>query len=300
MQSKDYGARDPQHVDQLMPIETSGNSQYFDAVASVVLNSNNSEHFDELHPSVVLDHQLTFLSQSPPSASPLDSTFLFGRKPAWGWDHVFIFPRQSIQQLSNPPDMNPIHQNTGKDNLDQGGGNFHDKPRVEVLARLKSAGFVFSQRLIDAKDKVLVNLSLPENRLKEKAQKIGVELGLQNKWGGGYVSYSKAMEQYFVNWEEQYYRACYFTPAERSKIITTVLESKDDWGCDLNVEQLIYKGDLVEAYSVHSELERSELIDSTVWKRLWDPTYVPPFGKLKDYVGGKFLSRHVTNQGPRG
>lgn len=160
--------------------------------------------------------------------------------------------------------------------------------RVEILARLKSAGFVISQLMVPSEGVILVRITLPEKRMKEKAVKLGIELRLQPEYGGGYLAFSEDHERMFLNYELAEERNCYFAPADRSIIIMGVLQSKESWGCDLNIEKLLHEGVILQAFALHSEKERWELVRETVWKRVWDPTYLPPFGLMKDYLGGKW------------
>lgn len=126
--------------------------------------------------------------------------------------------------------------------------------------------------------------------MKAKAVRLGMELRLQPEYGGGYLAFSEDREQLFVNHEQAGERGCYFAPADRSIIIMGVLQSKEDWGCDLNIEKLLHEGIVLQAFALHSEKERWKLVREAVWKRVWDPMYLPPFGEMKDYLGGKLSS----------
>lgn len=289
----------------------SSGSQYFDALDTPSPESRAVEQFPEL--------PLTFLEDHNGRAN---SAYVYGEKPAWGWDYCLCFKIPGILKAAvadsdgkkpsefkkrrtkktaaelNVPDSNkPAQENVELEN-GVAGLNEHAAEksrdlvwkRVEILARLKSAGFVFSQILIPSEGIILVRLSLPERQMKKKAEKIGMELRLKSQYGGGYLSFRAAREEIFANDDEQRLRRCYFCPADRAIIILKALQSKEDWGCDLNIERLLYKQTVLQAFAIHSELERNRLITNAVWRRIWDPSYVLPFSDLKDYLGGKFTS----------
>lgn len=249
-----------------------------------------------------------------------NSTFVCGAKPRWGWDYTLCFKiPETIKQTITPKMKNrqglrnrlykgnegaepnavtslepPEEANNDEDDKDPINSKTVAKSkeltekRTEILARLKSAGFVFSQLLIPSEGMILVRLSLPEKKMKEKAAKLGMELRLKSEYGGGYLKFRPDRENIFVNDDEGMRRGSYFSPADRAIIIINVLQSKEDWGCDLNIERLLYDQTVIQAFAIHSTLERKQLIADTVWKRLWDPFYVPPFSAMKDYLGGKF------------
>lgn len=166
----------------------------------------------------------------------------------------------------------------------------HTKKRVEILARLKSAGFVFSQLVVPSENVILVRLSLPERQLKQKAVHIGLELRLKEQYGSGFLSYEIEQEHTYMNDHHKTQWNCFFSPSERAVIILSVLQSKEHWGCDLNLEKLVYDQTVLQAFALHSERDRKRLVKRAVWARWWDPTWKPPFAELKDYLGGKLYS----------
>lgn len=292
------------------------------------MNTSQSMYFDALGPEgAELDHetpdgllqdQLAHLA----SDGAVNSTFLYGAKPVWGWDYVLSFkikdalftanidsPTQddssgnrgrrsdSVKDLRDSEyaygdaDVESDEINVGDEREQAKRKKFEEltRARVEILARLKSAGFVFSQLFIPSEGVILVRVSLSEKRMKEKAMELGMELQLKEEYGGGYLAFSFERQEAFVNHDQQRERNSYFCPADRAMIVVNVLQSKEDWGCGLNIELLLYEKTLVQAFAIHSELERRTLIADTVWKRIWDPTYLPPFNALKDYLGGKYL-----------
>lgn len=251
------------------------------------------------------------------NASPLSpfffktkSTFVHGQKPPWGWDYVFAFKLPKILKAQNLTDVRQSSiKNNSEDHLlvdidpdavddchkqgDEKSARMI-RSRVEILSRLKSAGFVFSQLLVPSDDVILVRISLPEKTMKEKAINLGLELKLLPKYGGGFLVFSIARQDCFINHQLSQPRKCYFSPAERALIILNVLQSKEHWGCDLNIERLIYEQDILQAFALHSEHEHQQLIHDTVWSRWWDPTWKPPHCAMKDYLGGKEFN-HIYN-----
>lgn len=160
------------------------------------------------------------------------------------------------------------------------------RKRVEILARLKSAGFVFSQLVVPSENVILVRISLPERQLKQKAVHIGLELRLKEQYGSGFLSYEVEREYAYMNDHHKTQWKCFFSPSERAVIILAVLQSKEHWGCDLNLERLVYDQTVLQAFALHSEPDRKRLVKRAVWARWWDPTWKPPLAELKDYLGG--------------
>lgn len=163
------------------------------------------------------------------------------------------------------------------------------RQRADVLARLKSAGFVISQLLVPSDSIILVRFSLPEQKLKRKAVHMGLRLKLTKKYGGGFFDYTPEKEHAFVNQAKRDAWKCFFSPADRTRIIIGVLQSKEHWGCDLDVERLVYQQVVFQAFSLHSITERDDLVKKIVWRKPWGSTSKAPLEQLKDYLGGKFF-----------
>lgn len=256
------------------------------------------------------------------------SEYLYGGKPPWGWDCVFSFkmPKPLRQKYGNqstpttPESPSPTEEDeqkasAGAINVDVYDDDDDDrlfktaedeilphdnKPntsegRIEILARLKSAGFVFSQLVVPTEGVILVRISLPEKALKEKAVLIEHELKLKRRYGGGYLAYAPDREDKFINHELQASRKCYFTVADRALIIFAVLQSKEYWGCDVDIERILYEERVLQVFLLHAEPERGTLVRNAVWKRWWDPSYVPPLSDLKDYLGGMLSPNSVSH-----
>lgn len=184
-------------------------------------------------------------------------------KPSWGWDYLFIFPARGDDEVEVTAQ------------------------RIDVLARLKLAGFVFSQMYVPSEEHVYVRFGLRGDMLKKKAEKIGMELRLKDKFGGGYLAYRTECYECFVNHDEEKERGCYFSASDRILIVLRTLQSKDHWGAGLNVENMVYKKLLVKAFAIHIQDERKFLIRAAVWDRWWDPSWKPPFLRLKYYLGAR-------------
>lgn len=221
-----------------------------------------------------------------------------GEKPPWGWDYMFCFklPRSLRRKLER--EATPTSATSADDKSHAQGENFDQqeedrksveriRKRVEILSRLERAGFHFSQILVPSENVILVRFSLPEPEMKRKAEEIGIELRLKDEFGGGYLAFKQERSEVFSNAEDGKVRECFFAPSDRTLIIIAVLQSRDHWGCDLNIEQLLHEETLLQAFALHSEHEHGNLVNATVWKRAWDPTYKPPLQDLKDYLGGK-------------
>lgn len=256
--------------------------------------------------SEILHDQLSALNQSH-AAHNVQSSFLYGCKPPWGWDYMLCFkmPKLLYSQLFDThTDTHTEAQSTvlSIPHVDQydpdaaddlplhvdSKSNDRNQQRVQILARLKSAGFSFSQLLVPSERAILVRISLCEALLKEKAVLIGMQLKLQKKYGSGYLPFSHDKAHVFENYQVAQHRSSYFSPAERALIILRVLQSKESWGCHLNLERLLYEKHLIKAFALHSTHEHKSLIHRCVWQNCWDPTWQPPFDDMKNYLGGKF------------
>lgn len=212
-----------------------------------------------------------------------------GRKPAWGWDYVFKFkiPRSIRNKLGTPNASTGDSPAVGREEDTDDKSEQRIRARIEILSRLKCAGFIFSQLLIPSQKCVLVRFSLPEPELKRKAELLGMELRLKPDFGGGYMAFSEERQETFVNESEGRERGCYFGPADRAIIMLNTLQSKEFWGCDLNIEQLVEDDTVLQAFALHSECEHAGLIQTAVWEQWWNPLWTPPLRDLKDYLGGK-------------
>ena len=168
-----------------------------------------------------LETQLSVLNSRAPddNASPPDSSFLYGTKPAWDRDYVLCFklPKAMARKLdaiasyqrrasTGTPASSPSHAGRrrkgccfkrpgGVEHEGSGGGNNDDdddddddddwddevdpeveviapkrkkrdltRRRVEILARLKSAGFVFSQIVVPSQNVILVRMPYPSRK----------------------------------------------------------------------------------------------------------------------------------------
>ena len=138
--------------------------------------------------------------------------------------------------------------------------------------------------------------------MKDKAIHMRLELKLKKQVGGGYLVFSKEREQTFVNNSQQAERRCYFCASDRALTIISTLHSKEDWGCDLNIERLLHEGVVLQLFALHVKPDQDVLIRKAVWQRWWDPTYKPPLSELRDYLGSRvafyfvfvsFYARHL-------
>lgn len=258
-------------------------------------------------------------------------------KPAWGWDYVFVFraPKFAIEsdtshvgnlknsQGSEGDDENYSPQNILDYHIDlvgeNGNGDFimdanqcvlesetdaaakeATEMRKDILARLRSAGFTHSQIYVPSENSIFLRFSLCDNALQEKAELMGMELPAKEEFGGGYLAFTRARNSCFQN-ADRSPRESYFSPSDRIMIILATLQSKEEWGCDLNIERLVYSKKITQAFAIHSKPEQKQLIQRMVRERWWDPTWQPPFDEMKSYVGARvalyfvFVSFYARN-----
>lgn len=249
-------------------------------------------------------------------------------KPEFGWDYCFVFRAPKFGPTKEKDVLEPASNETCDSDVDTDeyspvnfrdtdeitvdGGNdgeievdaqlFLDPEkqpsdadvealdtRCDIIARLQSAGFVFSQIYVPSENTVILRFSLTNPTLQEKAEKMGMELELKDDLGGGYMTFSRERRDCFKNaTRKSLEEGCpYFCPSDRILIILATLQSKEHWGCDLDIERLVYKKKLLQAFAVHSKPEQHQLTRDVVYDRWWDPTWTPPFMKMKEYLGAR-------------
>lgn len=263
---------------------------------------------------------------SPRAASP-GQKVTFG-KPPFGWDYCFVFraPKYAPGNVrhTSPPlrdndsDSDAEGENYSPVNVlvvdaDTGRAEFANQEialdteeclvvdesdvaiaesvetRCDIIARLRSAGFAFSQIYVPSESAVYLRFGLSNKKLQEKAEALGMELPLKEELGAGYVEFSRERRDLFKNANRSSLEEGnpYFCPSDRILIIFATLQSKETWGCDLDIERLVYKKKVLQAFAVHSKPEQSQLTKDVVYDRWWDPTWTPPFKKMKDYLGAR-------------
>jgi Calcium-activated chloride channel len=199
-----------------------------------------------------------------------------GERPSAGWDYVFQYAAPGV-----PGAFTARSERDDPETYDAAG-------RKIVLSKLREAGFSYSQFWIPAEKCVLVRFALSEREMKRKAELMGWEGQLKDRYGAAYLPFSVKRESHFANDLRSSAELPYFNSADRVLITLAVLRSRDStWGASVNVESLIFSGSMKQAFALHKENERSTLVSSTVWARLWDPTYQPPLADIKDYLGAR-------------
>jgi hypothetical protein len=234
----------------------------------------------------------------------VDSSAIYGMQPAWGWDYVFVFqaPKFAVPPPAAPDSVaervRSTLQQSGLAQLDSDAAlsqegskreqeafptvddsnacyaNHQDDPKVaaatqtrlDVLSRLQSAGFSFSQMYVPTEDAIFLRLGLSQEKLMEKAEHLRMELPLKPEYGGGYLAFSQTLISCFHNGENT---GSFFLPADRILIILGTLQSKEAWGCGLNLERLVFKNKVLQAFAIHSKPEQDQLVADVVWARLW-------------------------------
>jgi len=196
----------------------------------------------------------------------------WGDKPSTGWEYTLAFLA---------PDTDEFPSDGVRSTKDAVKANNAGRIRKSLLVRLQKAGFSYSQLWVPAAHVILVRIALPEEKLHEVAEKIGFELKLVPRFGGGYLEYSAARRRCYVNSAS----TDFFTPAERLQLNLEVLGSTASWGAKIDVENLIHRGALVDSFPLHDRKVRNKLLKDVVYHHWWDPFFRPNFRRLKDYLG---------------
>ncbi len=217
------------------------------------------------------DEEESFVAefQQTESERGRNSNDFLSEKPLWGWDYAFVFDTTELE------DEEGEEETKLKKKLD----------RIGIIARLKRAGFVFSQIKSEEDNIIIIRFTLPNETMKEKAEKISLDVQLRKRYGGGHMDYKMEYSECFVNHRREKQTGSYFSPSDRIIIILNTLQSKEDWGCALNIEKLIYEDVMKQAFAIHSPKFQQELVQRAVWERPIDPFWVPPFREIKDYLG---------------
>lgn len=258
-------------------------------------------------------------------------------KPAWGWDYTFVFRAPAFSEEGGvaPEAGEGVTRNNDSDSETYSPQNvvgYHidldeekvcndvvmdanqcvvdeetdtaaqeaTETRKDILARLRSAGFTHSQIYVPSEKAIFLRFALCDNALQEKAELMEMELPVKEEFGGGYLAFTNDRSACFKN-ADRPSSGSYFSPSDRIIIILATLQSKEEWGCDMNIERMVYKKKIIQAFAIHSKPEQKELIRTAVWDRWWDPTWQPPFDDLKSYVGARvalyfvFVSFYARN-----
>jgi Calcium-activated chloride channel len=260
---------------------------------------------------------LTALPAAPNAGTPTPASPSGSGRPGWGWDFCFVFRAPGFTDGQVRQGAYAVVAGVeGED--DEGGSdssphNFdvsEEEPatpldaescvviddddkaikeavemRCNILARLCSAGFAFSQIYVPSEESIFLRFGLSNKALQAKAEKMGMELGLRDEHGGGFIKFTKSAAASFKNSSRPSLEAGspYFCPSDRILIILATLQSKEAWGCDLNIERLVFKGKIMQAFAVHSPPEQQQLVRDVVWGR----KFTPPIDKMKEYLGAR-------------
>jgi Calcium-activated chloride channel len=199
----------------------------------------------------------------------------YGEEPAAGWDYVFQFDAPGELRVSKDT---AADQTETKDPYS----------RQRVLAKLRAANFAYSQLWIPAEKCVLVRFALSEQEMKHKAEHMGWEGPLKDRYGAAYLAFTVGREQHFANDLRSREGLPYFHSADRVLITLGVLRSLDStWGAGIDVDKLTFSGSMKQAFAVHIEEERAALVKNTVWAQWWNPTPQLPLLDIKNYLGAR-------------
>lgn len=231
------------------------------------------------------------------------NSFIYGGKPSWGWDYAFTFQAPDVEDNVNERPASPQTASTDHSSRDQLSApsspatlenlaktEEDNEVRLSILARLRSAGFAFSQLHVPSEKIIMLRFSMTNEVMKEKAEAMSIEMPLKEKFGGGYLTFRRDRSDCFRNDDDASHpnrQGAYFCPSDRIIILLATLQSKEAWGCDLDMEQLVFKKKVLQSFALHSTPERKDLIQRSIWDRPWDPTWVPPFSDLKAYLGAR-------------
>ncbi|CAN8071527.1 unnamed protein product [Agarophyton chilense] len=201
------------------------------------------------------------------SSTPAPDLAPYGLRPSSGWEYVLVFPHT----------LPPLDEHA----------MLTRRARARVLARLRAARFSYSQTWLAAQRCVLVQLALPEPELKLAAEQLALELQLLPRYGAGYLPYARDRSHVFVNTLRQEHGLPYFTPATRLRITVEALAERDGWGAALHLHQLQRSGYISQAFALHAEPERTNLLKTAVYDRLWKPGSCMPISELRHYFGSR-------------
>lgn len=194
-------------------------------------------------------------ASSGSARAPAEDLAPFGERPSRAWDYVFVFA------------------------ADERG----DSTRANVLPRLRAAGFSYSQLEDPAEGRVLVRFGMVDAVLMDKAEACGMELRLLPRYGGGYLEFQKARAGCFVNSRRPPGR--YFYTSDVVLLVLKVLDSRESWGAGIDVERLVFKQDMMQAFAVHVDEERDRIVQEGVfvpwYARLGERTLMA----MKNYAG---------------
>lgn len=251
-----------------------------------------------------------------------------GIKPPWGWDYVFSFKALEADCSKGKQELNESHHSMMPPSCTTSSLASHSayvetiqnmqpfspssavdcrtgsdptlaaemdsrvrqavNTRINILSRLRSAGFALSQIYVPSQQVILLRFGLHDTVLKLKAEQMGLELQLKKEYGGGYMKFCQENASCFANDDDSVHRrSSYFCPSDRILIILATLHSKESWGCGLNIESLLYKREIEQAFALHSLPEQQRLIGDALRFRLYNPVWTPPFRSLKDYLGAR-------------
>lgn len=180
-----------------------------------------------------------------------------GARPARGWDYVMVLDAERAGEGA-------------------------------LLRRLRRAGFAYALQAVPAERRVLLKLGLPELALREKAAAVGMELELLPRYGGGFLAFAPDRADCFVGSERAARGRPYFYTSDIVLLTLATLNSREAWGAGLDVDRLVHAGEIVAAFAVHREPERSEILREAVWARpWWRPLREETLMRMKRYLGAR-------------
>lgn len=210
------------------------------------------------------DHPEYHPLYQPPSEPQFEP---HGEQPPAGWDYVLVFPHR--------------HNQTDENSL------LCARARQRTLQRLRDAHFAFEQTWIPTQQAVLVSIALDEEQMRRAAEKLAIQLPLLSQYGQGYLPFTRDRAHVFENELRVQNGLPYFTPALRLRITTATLSESDSWGAGVNIQTLRRRAFLTHAFALHSEPDRSQLMQTALYDRLWRVGGQLPISSLRHYFGSR-------------
>lgn len=192
-----------------------------------------------------------------------------GECPPWGWDYILVFATSDADGVEDDEERVELVRRA-------------NVTRSRVLRRLRDSGFAYAQMHIPAEDQLFVCCALPESELMEKAEQTGMKLELKPHFGGGFLDFTRARANCFVNHKYAAEGKPYFLPSDRVILVLAKLRR-----VGIDIQRLVYEERMIQGFALHSEPERVSIEKQAVYDRWWYPFHGPPLTEMKNYAGAR-------------